>query len=75
MSATPAPAAQIYVDSFAVAMWMYSQGYRPISAGINSANGRTKFIFPAEAESAYESYNRAKDELNKLAFGRPTEPR
>jgi hypothetical protein len=62
-----ATTARIYVDSFAVAMWMYAQGYRPLSAGLDPATGRTKFIFPGEAQSAYESYNTAKSALNGLA--------
>jgi hypothetical protein len=61
--------AHIYVDSFAIALWLYAQGFRPISAGLNPANGKTKFIFPADAQSAYESYMTAKDELNRLAYG------
>lgn len=69
---SPVPAAQISVDSFTIALWLYSQGHRPLSAGINPSTGRTKFIFPGEAESAYASYNAAKDALNRMAFGQPT---
>jgi hypothetical protein len=68
MSPALATPARIYVDSFAVAMRMYAHGYRPLSAGLDPATGRTKFIFPGEAQSAYETYNTAKSTLNGLAM-------
>jgi hypothetical protein len=61
---SPAP---IYIDSFSIALWMYAHGYRPTGVVVNPANGKSKFIFPGEAQSAYESYNDAKDELNRLS--------
>jgi hypothetical protein len=65
-----APLPHIAVDSFAVALWLYGQGYRPVSAGINPATGRSQFLFPAEAQAAYKSYDEAKAALNLLSSGR-----
>ncbi len=64
--------AQIYVDSFSVALWMYAHGFRPTGTVTNPATGKTKFVFPADAQSAYDSYTEAKDELNRLVAGRST---
>lgn len=70
MSAPSSQPARISVDSFAIALWMYSQGHRPISAGSDPGTGRSRFIFPGKAQSAYESYNAAKAALNLLTGGR-----
>jgi hypothetical protein len=61
---------RISVDSFALAMWMYAKGYEPISAGLDPATGRSKFIFPGEAQAAVASYNAAKRALNILSGDR-----
>jgi hypothetical protein len=59
----------IYVNSFAVAMWLIAHGHYPTATLTDPANGKIRFVFPAAAQSAFDSYNVAKDALNRMVAG------
>jgi hypothetical protein len=53
------------VRSYALALWMYSKGHRPVDAGFTPA-GSLLFVFPVAASEEIRSYNEAKTLLNDL---------
>ncbi len=53
------------IRSYAVALWLYSRGHRPVDAGF-TPGGSLVFVFPPDASADISSYNEAKAVFNEL---------
>jgi hypothetical protein len=53
------------VRSYALALWMYSKGHRPVDAGF-TPGGTLVFMFPVAASAEISTYNDAKAIFNDL---------
>ncbi len=53
------------IRSYAVALWLYSKGHRPVDAGF-TPGGSLVFVFPPDASADISSYNEAKAVFNEL---------